>query len=220
MSNSMQRNLLKSNNYNINKVNKVNILYKRKDPAMNDYIYNNKNISFRNNENIYNLKPNYANKNDLDSSDGTSMEDIPKKRQKNPKINYSFNILEAILVSFFNCCLPKKLNSKNNINEKANSILFKKLDLVTYVRSMILSDLINDIILSEDKMTILNFLSRPVISLNKDPEYPKLGFYKKYRRNDFEKYFESISDLVKNSKKEFEEKKLISLSNKQLKYLV
>jgi hypothetical protein len=74
--------------------------------------------------------------------------------------------------------------------------------------------------LPENKATILNFLSRPVISLKKEPVYPKLEFYQNYRRNDFEKYSDTISELVEKPKKENEEKKLISLSNKQLKTLI
>ena len=109
------------------------------------------------------------------------------------------------------------MRSKNNINEKANSILFEKLDIVSYVRNMILFDLINTTMLSENKITILNFLSRPTISLNKDIEYPVLEFYQNYTKSDFEKYCETISLMSQNTNKEIEEKKLIALSNKQLK---
>ena len=96
-------------------------------------------------------------------------------------------------------------------------IVYKKLDIVSYVRSMILFDLLNNIMLNENKITILNFLSRPTISLNRDIEYPVLEFYQNYTKNDFEKYCETISALSQNANKEIEEKKLIVLSNKQLK---
>ena len=43
----------------------------------------------------------------------------------------------------FRCCMTKKLSIKNGINEKTNDVLFKKLDIITYVRNMILFDLIN-----------------------------------------------------------------------------
>ena len=217
---SMQSNTFKSKNDNIKRVNNVNSIYRRKDPETNEYMYKNKNISIKMNENIYNLKSNYPERKKMNSSDRTDMETPPRKRKRHHKINYSFNVFEAICASFFYCCLPKNLDFKNNINEKANSIIFKKLDLVSYIRSMILFDIINDTMLPENKATILNFLSRPVISLKKEPVYPKLEFYQTYRRNDFEKYSDTISELVEKPKKENEEKKLISLSNKQLKTLI
>ena len=219
-SSSMQSNILKSKNDNIKRDNRVNSIYKRKNPEIKEYMYKDKNVSYKMNDNIYNLRSNYGERKKMNSSDRTSNEYHHRKRKRHQKINYSFNLLEAILASFCYCCLPKNLNLKNDINEKANSIIFKKLDLVAFVRSMIVFDMINDTMLPDNKITILNFLSRPSISLRKKPEYPKLEFYQDYRRNDFENFSDTISDLVQKTQKEIEEKKFISLSNKQLKSLI
>ena len=85
---------------------------------------------------------------------------------------------------------------------------------------MILFDLLNDYMLSEDKKNIINFISRPVISVNKDEKIKTLPFYKKYKASDFLKLSESISNTVQSSKGELKENKLINFSNRQLKKLV
>ena len=179
---SIQSKMLQSKNDNIDKVIQVNSIDKKKGPESNEYLNMNKNISYGKDDNIYNLKSNYINKMKMNNSDRTKIEEPPRKRQRHKKINYSFNIIETILVSFFYCCLPKNLGKKNNINEKANSIIFKKLDIVSYVRSMILFDLLNNIMLNKNKITILNFLSRPTISLIRDIKYPVLQFYQNYTK--------------------------------------
>ena len=40
---------------------------------------------------------------------------------------------------------------KNNINEKANKIINNKLDIILYIRNLILFDIINRTILNDDK---------------------------------------------------------------------
>ena len=216
-SNSIQSKTLKSHN-EIN--TKENSIYKRRNESNINYNINiNQKIPQRNKDHIYNVRSNYIEKINLNSSERTKIEELPRKRHRNQKINYSFNIFEAIWVSFFYCCFTKSCKRKNNINEKANKILFKKLDVVLYVRNMILFDIVNYAMLSEKKKSFINFLSHPVIALNKENEFVEADFYKKYRRNDFNKLYETVSEIVQSNKKDIEDKKLIAFANKQLKYL-
>ena len=60
---------------------------------------------------------NNAEKNSMNSS--TEIEKIVRKRKRHKKVNYTFNIIETIFVSFCQCCLWKNLKRKNNLNEKA-----------------------------------------------------------------------------------------------------
>ena len=47
-------------------------------------------------------------------------------------INFSYNIFEIIANTLFFCCLPKYLETKKKLNEKANDLLNKKLDVVLH----------------------------------------------------------------------------------------
>jgi len=151
----------------------------------------------------------------------TSKEDPNMKEEISPEeIKYDFNICEVIGASIFKCCLPKELEIKRNLNEKANSILYSKLDIVLYVRNMILFDIINETFLGIGVKHIINFLSRPIISLN-GKEQDKLSmFYHSYKSSDFNKLYDEINQLSQKSNKISEEIELISLTNKHLKRLI
>ena len=43
----------------------------------------------------------------------------------------SFNIFEIIITEFFKCCRSDEMIIKSDVNEKANNILFKKMDINT-----------------------------------------------------------------------------------------
>ena len=161
---------------------------------------------------------NNAEKNSMNSS--TEIEKIVRKRKRHKKVNYTFNIIETIFVSFCQCCLWKNLKRKNNLNEKANNILYNKLDIVFYVRNMLLFDLINDTFLDEPKKYIFNFLCRPVISLyQKEGKYPP-EFYNKYNETDFNNFSLSVNYYAQKQNKEKEEKRLICLCNQRLREMI
>jgi hypothetical protein len=200
-----------------------NSTYRRGDKRNKNMDINmNIRIQSRNNGFIYNIKPKEKDKDieSMNGSDRTRMEEIRKKKLRNRKINYKFNIFEVICASFFNCCLPQNLARKNNINEKANSIIFNKLDLVSYVRNMILLDIIYDSMLEGKKKDVINFLSRPVISLNINDKFRPTQFYRRFRSSDFARFSDSLNDMVQTSKGEMVDKKLIDYINRQLKDII
>ena len=92
------------------------------------------------------------------------------------------------------------------------------MDIITYVRNMILFDLLNRIILDESKKTIMNFICRPVISINDNNQKNEFDlFYRKYRERDFKKFYQEIQNLSKKQNKEEKDNKLVSYSNAHLK---
>ena len=55
---------------------------------------------------------------------------------------------------------------KNNLTLKARNIISNKLDIVQYIRNMILFDILIQILVEDNKKDIFNFLIRPKLSLN------------------------------------------------------
>ena len=157
----------------------------------------------------------------MEEEEGSS-ESEPKTRKKKKKIKAynSFNIFEIIITEFLKCCRSQEMIIKSEVNEKANNIIFKKVDIITYVRNMILFDIMNQIILDEGKKTIINFLGRPVISLNTKQKNEFDEFYKNYREKDFKKFAQEIQDIKKKKNKTYDENKLISVSNEHLQVFV
>ena len=146
------------------------------------------------------------------SKENIKVENIQKKN-----LTFTFNIFEIIISSFCKCCITKELTLKKNINNKATELLYNKLDIVTYIRNMILLDVINEILLGDDKKDIFNFISRPLLSIQKDEKYNNSQFYQHYNENDFNKFYNAISEIMQKSEKKEIEKNLIILVNKNLK---
>ena len=95
----------------------------------------------------------------------------PNKRSKNNNnserkkdeivIDYSnYNILE-IIASHDIFCKTEKFKNKLNLIEQAENTIDEKLDIIYYLKNMLMFELINKIHLENDE--IVNFLSRPII---------------------------------------------------------
>ena len=221
------------NEIEIKGTNKIKI--KKKKSTNLDIKSNREKEEIKNNDLILHKNPS---RNDLFSGDLMNLESnlmvtrhiIPKltekaniiEESKIGKIKYSYNIFEIIISSFLCCFMTKNLKLKKNITEKANIILYNKLDIVLFVRNMILLDLMNDTLLNynNNRKDIIKFLSRPIISINKNEENELNDFYKQYNENDFDNFYHETSELVLKSKGLEMEKKLITLSNYQLKELI
>ena len=146
-------------------------------------------------------------------------EGIEIKESKIEKINYNYGICDILISSFLCCCMTKKLKLKKELNLKANNLLNNKLDISLFVKNMILIDIMNQILLRENKEVITQFLSRPVISLNKEEkELDKNN--KEFNENVFDKFYSEMMDIAKKPEIIDNEKEIISLLNKKLKELI
>lgn len=140
--------------------------------------------------------------------------------QNRPKQEYVFNICEIIISFLCKCCMPKQLTLKNKIKTKASEIIYNKLDIVTHIRNMILIDIINEILLGRNQKNIINLISRPLLSNDKDEKIEISKFYDYYTENDFNKFYEEISELIQKTNKTERDNNLILLANKNLKEFV
>ena len=179
----------------------------------------------RNSGAMLNFRYNDRSNDDYNESIGTNMDENSSdterpRRKRKLKVENDFNIIEIIITQIFKCCMTKSMRLKNDANEKANELLFKKMDINSYVRNMILFDVMNRTMIDDNTKPIFNFLSRPVISVNKKTKVEFNEFYKNYRERDFNKYYDRIQEMVHKPKKEEREEKLVSISNEQLKSFV
>ena len=139
------------------------------------------------------------------------------KMNNNSKIKNTFNIFEIFISQIFKCCMSQNMKIKNYINENANEIIYSKLDIITFVKNMILFDNINRIIFDNDKKDIFNFLCRPIISVKKNQTNELNEFYNIYKEEDFDKFINNIQDLSKKSEKINKDNQLISIAKEKLK---
>ena len=164
----------------------------------------------KNKENIYKKED----KKELDSNKMLKLQ----KRENYDNIKLEFNIFEIINLSICKCCLMKRLKPKNDINEKSCNILNDCLDIVCFVQNNMLFNIVNETILDEHTKSIVNFLSRPIISKNIDINKNGLEeFYRSYKEEDFNKFYDDLIQLSQKPQKEIREKKLLNLANKHIK---
>ena len=171
-------------------------------------------FNFRNNNenNLYSSEKMGTN-NDKDSIGSNNT----RKIDDNGQIKNTYNIFELFITQFFGCCLLNNLNIKNNAINKAKKILFKKLDVIKYIRNMILFERINQTNINDNEKILMNFFSRPIISVyTKEEKNEFEQFYENYEDKDFDNYYEQIIELANKSKKEEKDIKLLSISNEHL----
>ena len=136
---------------------------------------------------------------------GTKMEinsDKIKKEEDKNLIDYSsYNIFEMIWSFKLCCCKTKNFKNKVNIFKQARIMIDRKLDIVFYIRNMILFEYINKI--SLNNKSIINFLSRPIIYINGD---------KKEKNPEF-----SFNDIITEKSSEINEGENKEKKNKKLK---
>ena len=135
---------------------------------------------------------------------------------KSEEIVYNFNVFEIVAHTFCSRCLKGNLKLKSELNSKAIELLYTKLDIHAYLRNMFLFDIINQTILDSKKKNIINFLSRPTISIHKEVKQEEI-FYQDYEEDDFDKLYEGIVELTHKDNKQEKEKKLIMQCNRSFK---
>ena len=175
---------------------------------------------FNNSENRVFKEINIVNMNQLKTWTKEDEENSIKKKSKriNKNINYNFSLQEIISCLLCPCFISGNLKIKYDYNNIATQFIYKKLDIILYVRNMVLFDIINETILDDDKKNIINFLSRPILHLDKKEN--KNIFYQNYYEKDFDKFYDSYLGLVRLEDKINREKRLMLLSKLKLKELI
>ena len=156
---------------------------------------------------------------DKEDQENKIRDEIKNNLLKQKTIKFSFNIFEVIISLLFPYCLRGNLKLKRDVSEKANNLLNQKLNVILYVRNMILLDILNHTIIDDKKRDILNFLSRPIIASNKNKYEKQDKFYENLFENDFDKFYNCVYELSRKANKNDNEKRLINLSKQHLKEL-
>ena len=135
---------------------------------------NSKNIKISKNEDeieenmIYTRNPKTKESINKKSNESSINNKKSERKKDNGMIDYSnYNLFEIIASSKI-FCKTEKFKNKLNLYEQAETIIEEKLDVIYYIRNMILFELINKIYLENDE--IINFLSRPIIYYSSSDE--------------------------------------------------
>lgn len=89
-----------------------------------------------------------------------SLRDIPPS-----ELVMNFSVWEIILKTVFCCCPAKTMQVKNELLKKGEEKFLQHMDILSYVRKMQELDLLKYLLLNQEQITLLNFLSKPSVSL-------------------------------------------------------
>ena len=155
------------------------------------------------------------------SNNGNPESKIFKNKTKNinlqkNKNNYRFNIFEIIIISFCKCNFTKQLTLKKNAYNIVSNTLNRKLDIISYIKNMLINEVIKDVILNSRNKDIISFLYHPIISVEENNEKEFNELESNFKENNFDKFYEGILELIQNDTKSKKEKNLILLSQQKL----
>ena len=158
----------------------------------------------------------------LNERENANNRDIIQNIQRNEeenikKVKYSFNIFELMCMCKCCICRSKQLKRKKNLLTEASEFLDQKLDIIFYIRNMIFLDKINEMFLGDDKKGTKKLLITPIICGKEEKEERKSNFYEHYCDDDLNNYEDEITQLNNNPNMGEIEKKIITLSNEQMK---
>ena len=142
------------------------------------------------------------------------------KKLKNEQTLNRFVLIFKRFLDFLNifecnCCKCKKLERRTILFSNAEDIINTKLDIVYYLKSILLLDIIKKTSM-DDKKEMLNFLCMPFVSSNMEDNMIYYDYHKNFSDADFKSLEKEINEFVKKKHSDHE-KELIVLINGRLK---
>ena len=157
-----------------------------------------------------------------------SLRELGKNKENNKEIKSKQTLNRLVLIPLkfwdflnvfeFNCCKCTKLEQRTTLFSNAEDIINSKLDIVNYLKSILLLDIIKKIAM-DGKQEMLNFLCMPLVSPDKEEDMSYYHYHKIFDDEDFLRFSHEINLFMEKNPltlKE-EEKKLISLVNHRLR---
>ena len=108
------------------------------------------------------------NKNTITSEKKCSNDDDEKSQKKGSKLKFSTcELMFCILMPFL---LPLKLNNKYKLYEKASEYLMKYINIFYLIRMVDDVQKMKSILLNNHQLTLFNYISKPIISLQEETQ--------------------------------------------------
>ena len=133
------------------------------------------------------------------------------------QINIHFNIFHLIVNSVCPCVSWKKLKVKKYLLGKAREKLFFQLDVLNYLKKMQLLELLVYALLEPEENTILQFLSKPSISLaQKTDIYDRIHQTNNFDFKEIDELYTAVRKLASKSDKTEMQKRLFNITRSEM----
>lgn len=132
-----------------------------------------------------------------------------------------YNLCEILFVMICPILSWKKLKKKNSLFKKGKDKLFFQLDVLNYLKHMQLLDILNYILLNNEENIIVQFLSKPSISLaQKKDIQDKLNSVNSINLKEADELFFATKQLFEKKEKSPMEKRLLKLTKGEVGILI
>lgn len=132
-----------------------------------------------------------------------------------------YNIIEIIFVLVCPSCSWRKLRRKNILFRKAIEKLFFQLDVLNYIKHMQQLEILNYSILEPNENIIVQFLSKPSISLaQKKDVYDRIRSVTDINLSEANELYTAIKQLYDNKEKTNFQKRLFKLTKGEVGKLI
>lgn len=134
-----------------------------------------------------------------------------------------FSVWEIVIKFVCFCCPNRKIKSKCQLMNKGYEKLNYNMNVLTYIRKMQEIDILKFILLNKDQITLLNFLSKPSVSLVSNNELIE-SLYKIFNveinKSEVDKIGDAINNMFLRDHISDVDKKLLELVNSEIYNLV
>lgn len=140
-----------------------------------------------------------------------------KKKSLESKVDFKFNLVEIIFLTACPFCMWKKLRLKRALLVKAKEKFFFQSDILNYLKNMQLLDLLVYSIMDPNENVILQFLSKPSISLaHRKDIYDKLHSVNDIDAKEVEDLDYAIQCIAQKVEKTPAQKRLLKLTRSEM----
>lgn len=150
-------------------------------------------------------------------------EETSPEDKKAKKVEMYFSCWEIVVRSVCFCCPLKKIKKKSLLLDKGNEKFNYQMNVMTYMRKMQELDILKYVLLSSDQITLLNFVSKPSVSLVSNNELIE-ALYKIFNveinKEEVDKLSEAVLNITGADNTSQLDRKLVDLVNSEIENLV
>ena len=144
-----------------------------------------------------------------------------KEGGKEKNIQFRFNLIELMFIIICPGCPWRRLKLKGILLKKARKKFFFQLDVLNYLKKMQMLDLLTFTLLEPEENTIIQFLSKPSISLAQRKDiYDKIQRVNNIDSKEVEELYNALKHFSGNQQQTPVQQRLFKLTKKEMGILI
>lgn len=130
------------------------------------------------------------------------------------RITMNYNVCQILIKTFCWCCPGNKAVLRQKLYDRGYKNLSYDMNILTYIRKMHEVDIIKHLIFNENEICLLNFISKPSVSLvskNEISDSLQQKFDVEFNKEEIDKLHKSFHDIIVNDRQTESDRKLLKI---------